>query len=69
MLIHGAIHVQIQVANTAVQGGIHIQGLIHLRTGITEIIWATESDVPTIINGRENLNHTTGPPSRVNSVT
>lgn len=64
MLMHGAIHVQIQMANAALQGRIHIQGLIHLiRAGITAVIWATESDVLTIISGQEYLNHTTGPPS------
>lgn len=68
MLIYG-IHVQIRKANTAVQGGIHIQGLIHPpSTGMTEGIWVTEPHVPTIISGQECLKHTTGPLSRVISV-
>lgn len=64
MLMYTAIHVQIQVVNTAVQARIHIQGWIHLiSAGTTEIIWAPESGVPTTTNGQEYLKHTTGPPS------
>lgn len=44
VLIYGAIQVLIPMANSAVQGRIHIQGLthlelLHLQYGITEAIW------------------------------